>query len=232
MLIDALFNIVWRNFRKCSVEMVNQCSCFECTVSFIMSVANEMKDLENLDKRISNHGVLNPRISDKCINSSIFSYTAILICLWPLCSLFQEKLSFLFCQLQKIFHSVGCRGWLGSNHFNEFVKTSIFVKDIHWWCVLGKLGHYFWQKLTPLCILCAWLFISFLDAFIFLLFILFLFFVWCICWNYTSVCFSGNYWGIRCVFFWLNLFFCDVFSIRMIHLVINIKLVSNINLAQ
>ena len=144
MLIDALFNIVWRNFRKCSVEMVNQCSCFECTVSFIMSVANEMKDLENLDKRISNHGVLNPRISDKYINSSIFSYTAILICLWPLCSLFQEKLSFLFCQLQKIFHSVGCRGWLGSNHFNEFVKTSIFVKDIHWWCVLGKLGHYFW----------------------------------------------------------------------------------------
>ena len=76
MLIDALFIIIRQNFRKSAVKMVNKCSYFECSVSFIiLSVVTEIKLLKNLDQTISSHGVLNHRISNKCINSPIFSYT-------------------------------------------------------------------------------------------------------------------------------------------------------------
>ena len=53
MFINALLIIVRQNFRKFSVEMVNKCFYFECTVrSIILSVTSEMKVLGNLDKMI------------------------------------------------------------------------------------------------------------------------------------------------------------------------------------
>ena len=110
-LTDSLFIIVQQNFRTFHVVMVNPCYYFECTVSFIiLSAASEVRVLDNFDETILKHGVLNPRISNKYFNCPISSY----ICLWPFCSLFQEKLSFHLCKLQKLrFHSVGCRGWIG-----------------------------------------------------------------------------------------------------------------------
>ena len=73
MLIDALFTFVRQDLRKFSIEIFNQYTYFECMV--ILRVVSETKVLENLDKTVSNYGVLNFRISNKRINSPLLGYT-------------------------------------------------------------------------------------------------------------------------------------------------------------
>ena len=76
---------------------------------------------------------------------------------------------------------LGVEVGLGNDHFNQFAKTSNFFKDFHRWCILGKLGSYFWYKLIPFSTLYSWLFIPFLDFFPVLVILLSRFFPWLIC---------------------------------------------------
>ena len=131
-----------------------------------------------------------------------YQYSAIVSNLFTsnLCS-YSNKSFHFFCNNFKnsaMLLDVAVEVGLGNNHFIEFIKTSNFFKDFHWWYILRKLGSYFWYKLTPISTPCTWLFILFPDFFLLFPVLLFCFFVWWTCfvllwWHYMII----NLWLLR-----------------------------------